>query len=155
MANVQFEDFFKRSLNELPKPKPLPRGHYVLALRSSFKRPPREEGKSGQLVLFYEPVAPGDDVDPTELEAFQAEGLSIQDVSIAVEFWLGDWSDVEAIYKHLALLGADVEQAADLSVAVKAATNKRVAAYVSTDTYMHKVKGLQWKNKAEGFKALN
>lgn len=154
MSMTNFEDFFKKGLNELPKPMALPRGHYILALRGTFKRPPREEGKSGQVVFFYEPVEPCDDVDPGELEAFGAEGRSIKDNSVSVEFWLGEWKDVKAIFDHIGLHGVDVEGVADLSVALKAATNKRVVAYVSTETYMHKVKGLQSKDKAEGFKAI-
>ena len=154
MTQTAFEDFFKRGLAELPKPKSLPRGHYVLALRGNFKRPPREEGKSGQITLFYEPVEPCDDVDPNELEAFSEGGRSIKDNVVTVEFWLGDWKDVKNVFDHLSLLGVDVEGVADLSVALKAATNKRTVAYVSPDTYMHKVKGMQTKDKAEGFKAI-
>lgn len=155
MSQTAFEDFFKKGLNEIPKPAPLPRGHYVLALRGNFKRPPREEGKSGTLALFLEPIEPCDDVDPAELDAFTEGGRSIKDNTVTVEFWLGDWKDVKNVYDHLALYGVNVEDMADLSVALKAATNKRIVAYVSTETYMHKVKGMQTKDKAEGFKAIN
>ena len=154
MNETTFEDFFKKSLSELPEPKSLPRGHYVLALRGNFKRPPREKGKSGQLALFLEPIEPCDDVDPAELEAFVSDGRSIKDNTVTVEFWLGDWKNVKDIYAHLELYGVNVADMADLSVALKAATNKRIVAYVSPETYQHKVKGMQTKDKAEGFKAI-
>lgn len=154
MANIQFEDFFKKSRDEIPEPKPLPRGHYILALRGNFKRPPREEGKSGQLALFLEAVEPCDDVDPAELEAYGEGGLSIKEATISVEFWLGDWSDVKAIFDHLALYGVDVASMSDLSTALKAATNKRIVGHVGVETYMHKVKGLQWKHKVGDFQAI-
>lgn len=152
---TNFEDFFKKAKAELPEPKPLPRGHYTLALRGTFKRPPREEGKSGQVAFFYEPVEAHDDVDPSELEAFTSGGLSIKDNVVSVEFWLGDWNDVRQIFDHLALLGVNTDETPDLSAALNKAANKRIVAYVSPVTYMHKVKGMQTKDTAQGFAALN
>ncbi len=147
----QYEDFFKKPLADLPEPKNLPRGHYLLALRGTFKRPPRKEGQSGQVAFFYEAIEPGEDVSPTEMEAFLAEGRTIKEGTVNFEAWLGDWNNVKQLYAHLALHDVDVEQCSDLDVALKAAVNKRVIAYVSPNNYMHKVKGMQIRDGAEGF----
>lgn len=155
MTQPTFEDLFTRAKSEIPAPKSLPRGHYTLVLRGSFKRPPNAEGKSGQVNMLYEAVEPHDDVDPDELADFQEGGRSIKDNKINVDFWLGDFNDVCKVFDHLALHGVDVDGAADLNVALKAGQNKRIVAYVSPETYVHKIKGMQTKDKAQGFKALN
>lgn len=151
---VAFEDFFQKSRAEVPKPKNLPRGHYTLVLRGVFKRPPKEEGKSGQLSFSYEAVTPQDDVDPSEMEAFQSEGRSIKDNKPKADFWLGNWNNVQAVWNHLAVHGVNVDDFADLDTALKAAVNKRVVAYVQPDTYIHPVKGPQFNDLASGFKAF-
>lgn len=148
-----FETMFQKSRAEIPVPKTLPRGHYVLALRATFKRPPREEGKSGQLSFSFEALEPMEDVDPGELEAL-GENYSIKDNKISADFWLGENNpqDWHRVWEHLAYYGVKSEDFADLDTALKAAVNKRIVAYVSPDTYVHPVKGPQTKDVASGFK---
>lgn len=154
-TGTNFEDFFTKSRAEVPKPAPLPRGHYTLVLRGTVRRAPKTADKSGVVSFGYEAIEPHDDVDPSELAAFESENRSIKDNRIWFDMWLKDWKDVSAIYDHVALHGVDVEGSGDLNVALKAAANKRIVAYVCPETYQHPVKGLQTKDTAQGFKALN
>lgn len=151
---VTFEDLMNMSQDEVPKPRNSPRGHYVLALRGVYKRPPREEGKNGQLSFSYEIVEPCDDVDPAEIEAL-GEKYSLKDNKISVDFWVGTPADLKRVFDHIALHGVEVEAGVAVDVLAKKCINRKVIGYVAPDNYIHQVKGEVIRDKAQGFKPLS
>lgn len=152
--SVTFEDLMNMSVDEVPKPQNLPRGHYVLALRGVYKRPPREEGKSGQLSFSYEVVEPTEDVDPNEIVAL-GEKYSIKDNKINTDFWLATPADLKRIFDHISVHGVEVEAGVPVDQLAKKCVNRRVVAYVAPDNYIHQVKGEVIRDKAQGFKTYN
>lgn len=153
MSNAMtFEDLMNMSVDEVPKPQNLPRGNYLMVLRGVYKRPPREDGKSGQLSFSYEVVEPCEDVDPAELEAL-GEKYSIKDNKISADFWAGTPADLNRIFAHIALHGVEIEKGVAVDELAKRGINKRVTAYVAPDNYIHQVKGEVIRDKASGFKA--
>lgn len=151
MSNVSFEDLMSMSQDEVPKPQNSPRGNYVLALRGVYKRPPREEGKSGQLSFAYEIVEPCEDVDPNEIAAL-GEKYSLKDNRISVDFWVATPADLKRIFDHIGVHGVEIEPGIAVDVLAKKCVNRRVFAYVAPDNYIHQVKGEVIRDKAQAFK---
>ena len=147
-----FEDLFKMHRDEVPVPKRIPRGNYVVVCRGVSKRAPKTEDKNGLISFGYEPFEPTDDVDPNELAAL-GENYSIRDDRAWFDMWIKDGRDLNAVFRHVELHGVDASEG-DLSTLLKLVVNKRLVAYLEPEDYLHPVKGPQFKIKASGFKAI-
>lgn len=67
---MRFADVLDRKAEEIKRPKPLPAGHYILAVAAHPETGEISDGKFDTLTFQMTVVQALNDVDPDELEAF-------------------------------------------------------------------------------------
>ena len=147
-----YQDILKRGMDEVPDLKPLPTGTWLLKVLGAPKfQPPKEEGRSGQVMFVFQPVEPGDDVDADEIEALGAN-YDTAGNRIFHKPWVETSADWAAIRRLLVKLGADAsDNFEDAFKAVKGAT---VYADVGYRTYTNNAGEVVEENTASNFQAV-
>jgi hypothetical protein len=102
----KYEDILNRSWDEIPVPKLLPVGSWLLRGRNVALFPPKEEGQSMRVAFFYEAKEPMDDVSEKEL-AELGDDYAYSENDIVKQFFINRNKDWDAVRKHLALHGID------------------------------------------------
>ncbi len=147
-----YQDILQRGMDEVPDPKTLPTGTWLLKLLGAPKfTPPKEAGKSGRINFAFQPKEPGDDVDADELEAlgsnYDVEGNRIFH-SIFVET-SADWA---AVRRLLVKLGADAKD--NFEDAFKAVKGASIYGDLGYRTYTNNAGEVVEENTVSNFQAV-
>lgn len=144
-----FENIMNGSWDEIPEKKLLPKGSWLLEVRSASGKESTEEGKSDQVIFVYTAKEPMDDVDAEAL----AELGSDYDFSanrLFVRFNVEDKADWDNVRKHIEKHGVSTK---GMSVpdAFKALRKKQVVAYLTQESYVNKAGEEITDNRAQQF----
>ena len=150
-----YDDILDRSFDELQDDKLLPSGLWVLRLRNAHFMPPRQEGKSAQVLFFYYPVEPTDDVDQDELDAL-GEDYDFSENQIVFTAWIEgnrSWKDMMRHLKKHA--GVDWDAGSIREIIKKGVKGSEVVARLGSETYENNFGELVEKNTASDFRPLD
>lgn len=149
-----YDDILNKSFDDLQDDKVLPTGDWILRLRNGAFVPPREQGKSGKVLFFYRVVEPGDDIDPSDLDAL-GDNYDYTENEVVFTVWVEgskDWKDVRNhLRKHK---GVDFDGTI-LDVVKKGARGAEVLARLDEETYENSFGEIVPRNKAGNFRALD
>ncbi len=147
-----YADILKRGMDEIPDPKTLPTGTWLLKLLGAPKFiPPREEGKSGQVLFVLQPVEPGDDVDADEIEAL-GSNYDVAGNRIFYKPWVETSADWAAIRRLLVKFGADPK--ASYEDAFKEVKGQTIFADLGYRTYTNNSGEVVEENTVSNFAAV-
>lgn len=104
--NEKYSDILNRSWDDIPEPKLLPTGSWLLRGNNVALFPPKEDGQSTRIAFFYQAKEPMDDVSQEELTAL-GEDYAYSENDIVKQFFINRNKDWDAVRKHLALHGID------------------------------------------------
>lgn len=133
----QYEDILKRQWKDVPKEKPLPTGTWELKARGAKFKQAADEDKNPYFMFIYEPTRPMDDVDEGQLAELGAS-YDLGNNRIYFKMWYETARDVEAVWKHIAKHGVDIETVGSLEDALKAVRNRKVLAYLEQRSFQTK-----------------
>lgn len=128
-----YQDILKRSWDDIPEPKLLPTGSWLLKGKNVAVFPPREEGQAMRVGFFYEAKEPMDDVSADELASLGSD-YSYAENDIVKQFFINRNKDWDSVRKHLALHGIETEGKTQ-DETFKAFKNSEVVAYLGTKTF--------------------
>ncbi len=150
-----YDDILDRSFDDLQDDKLLPGGLWVLRLRNAHYMAPREEGQSAQILFFYKPVEPTDDVDTDELEAL-GEDYDYTENQIVFKVWIEggrSWKDLQRhIKKHA---GVDWDLPSIREVIKTGVKGSEVVARLGERTFENNFGELVAENVASDFRAMD
>lgn len=129
----KYEDILNMNWDNIPEPKLLPVGSWLLRGRNVAVFQPKEEGQSIRVAFFYEAKEPMEDVNQTELEALGAD-YSYSENDIVKQFFINRNKDWDNVRKHLALHGVDVN-GQSIAASFKAFKGAEVVAFLTTKTF--------------------
>lgn len=134
-----YKDIAHRQWDEIPEPKLLPVGSYLLkALGGRLKdiETTDDEGDTQQATLVnfgYSVVEPMSDVNEVDLEKL-GEDYDFSMNKVYATFWINDDGDWGKVKKHLAKHGVNVS-GMDVSESLKAVRGAKIAAYLDERSY--------------------
>lgn len=146
-------DTLNKSWGDIPEPKTLPVGTWLLRGRNVAVFPPAEEGKSARVAFFYEAVEPMDNVNGDELAAL-GDDYSFAENDIVKQFFINRSKDWWAVRKHLELHGIAVEEGMTIPETFKLFKGTEVYAYLSTKTFTNGAGETKIDNDPVNFSAL-
>lgn len=132
-TNESYDALLNRSWGEIPEPKTLPVGSWLLKGRNVAYLPAKGEGNP-RVLFFYTPKEPMDDVRPEEL-AELGDDYDYANNQIVKTIWVEsnrDWATVKA---HLALHGVDVSNGRSQKDTFKDFKGTEVIAYLETKAF--------------------
>lgn len=107
MAEYTYEDLADMGWDDIPEPKLLPVGSWRLKARNATYK--EGKGDSNPYFMFvYVPSAPLDDVDADKLIELGAD-YDVSNNRIFHRMWVETASDFDAVRKHLAKHGIELE----------------------------------------------
>lgn len=105
----KFADIAEQQWNDIPEPKLLPEGTYLLrGTNVSYFPADKENDKSARVVFFYETKEAMDDVPESKLKEL-GEGYDFANNDIAQQFFINRAKDWDRVRKHLSAHGIDVD----------------------------------------------
>lgn len=122
-----YEDVLKKSWEEIPEPKLLPVGSWLLRGRNAAFLEPKEEGQNARVLFFYIPKSPMDDVDEGALAAL-GDDYDYAENDVIHTIWIERNKDWDRVRKHLALHG--IEATGPIQDTLKKFKNSEVFAYL-------------------------
>lgn len=131
-ATEKYTDLLSKAWGDIPEPKLLPTGSWLLKGRNVSVFPPREEGQATRVAFFYSAVEPMDDVSEVELQGL-GEDYSYSENDIVKQFFINRNKDWDKVRQHLALHG--VEAQGSIKDTFDAFKNSEVVAYLGTKTF--------------------
>lgn len=149
----KYSDILNRSWDDIPQPKLLPEGTWLLKLRNVSYFPANEESNQPERVaFFFEAKEPMDDVDAQELSAL-GDGYNYAINDITKQFSIfrpAAWNDVR---KLLALLGVDTK-GKDQATTFKDAKGAEVLGYLRQNTFQTRAGETRTDNVPEMFEKV-
>ena len=149
-----YDDILDRSFDDLQDDKTLPGGLWVLRLRNAHFMTPREEGQSAQVLFFYHPIEPTDDVDQDELDAL-GDDYDVTENQIVFKVWIDGnraWKDLmRHLKKHS---GVDWDAGSIREVLKTGVKGSEVVSRLGERTYENTFGELVTENVASDFRAL-
>lgn len=150
MAN-DYADIAKTTWAELPEPKILPDGSWLIRLRGARIDKAQEADKKDRVQFTYSVREPMDDVD---VEALRALGDDY-DVSINRVYYTVFIDDPSSwrskVKRHIELHGVEVDESQPIAETLKAVRGKDVVAYLTTRTFQAKDGSQAEANEASNF----
>lgn len=129
-----YAEILNRSWDEIPEPKLIPTGSWLLRGNNVGYFPAKEEGKSSRVAFFYTPKEAMDDVSEEELAQLGAD-YDLADSDVVKQFFINRNKDWDAVRKHLELHGIDTKGKSQ-DETFKEFKGSEVIAYVGTRTYV-------------------
>lgn len=104
-----YSEILERSWDDIPEPKLLPEGSWLLRGRNAAYLP-KKDALNARALFFYTAKEPMSDVDQGELDAL-GEGFDYEASAddIVKTFWIEKDTDWKAVKEHLALHGIEVK----------------------------------------------
>lgn len=135
-----YEDILNRSVDELPEPKNLPAGSWVLKAQGAARFvPAKDEGQKSQVMFFYEPIEPMDDVDDDDLAAL-GDDYDYANNTLVYKIWIERDTDWSRVVNHIKLHGVDTD-GLTVKEAMAAVKSARIIGGVKLRTYTDKQSG--------------
>lgn len=126
-------DILNKSWADIPQPKVLPVGTWLLQGRNASFIPKKEDSTlSARVLFFYRAKEPMDDVNQDELAAL-GDNYDFDNNDIVKQFWVDRPKDWDAVRRHLELHG--VEISGSIQDTLKRFKNTEVLAYLNTKTF--------------------
>lgn len=142
-----YEDILNQSWDNIPQPKTLPEGSYLLKGRNaSFQA--GKEGQSNSFLFVYQVREAMDDVDADKLAELGAD-YDMENNQVFHKVWVETSVDYDKVRKHLALHG--IEAKGSIADTLKSFKGSQVIAYLKLRTYLDKSGQQITTNQAEQF----
>lgn len=135
MTEEKYTDILNRSWDDIPVPKLLPVGSWLLRGNNVAMFPPKEDGQAIRIAFFYQAKEPMDDVSTEELTAL-GEDYSYSENDLVKQFFINRSKDWDAVRKHLDLHGVSTEGKSQADT-FKEFKGTEVIAYVGTKTFQN------------------
>lgn len=150
----KYSEILSRSWGDIPQPKLLPEGTYLLRVRNVSYFPANEEKNQPERVtFFFEAKEAMDDVDQGELSAL-GEDYSFSINDIAKQFSLFRPNDWDGVRKLLTLLGVDCSPTKSQAETFSEAKGQEVLGFVKQATFTKKSGESVTQNQPEAFAAV-
>lgn len=135
MTEDKYSDILSRSWDDIPEPKNLPVGTWLLKGGNASYIPKKDGSEQDARVLFfYEAKEPMDDVDQTDLAALGPD-YDFAENDIVKQFYVRRNKDWDAVRKHLELHGITVTGGVSIQDALKSFKGSEVLSYLNVKTY--------------------
>lgn len=144
-----YETLLNQSWGEIPEPKTLPPGSWLLKGRNASYMPPKGES-SARVLFFYTPKSPMDDVDESALNGLGAN-YDIEDNDIVATFWVEKKKDWAKVRNHLKKHGIEPANDVPISETLKAFKGTEVIAYLETKVYTNQQGEAEEQNNPTNF----
>jgi hypothetical protein len=148
-----YEDILSQSWDNIPVPKALPVGSYLLKAGSASFQPAKDADKSPSVLFVHSPKEAMDDVDREALEGL-GENYDIAGNRLFTRIFIetaADWDKVRNLVKKH---GVDVA-GKSIQDTLKAVRGREIIGYVDQNTYEDKTTGeLRTGNNTKGFVAV-
>lgn len=148
-----YEDILNTGWGNIPRPKLLPIGSYVLKGKTATYQPPKSADKSPVVLFIYSVGEPMEDVDS---DAFEALG-SDYDPSVNSIFhreYVDTAEGWNRVINHLAKHGVNADDYDTKAEAFKAFRGTEVVAYLGQDAYVNAAGEQVVSNRASQFSPL-
>lgn len=133
----KYSDILNRSWDDIPQPKLLPEGSWLLKVRNVSYFPANEDKNQPERVaFFFAAKEPMDDVDQQELTAL-GDGYDYAINDVVKQFTIFRPKDWNAVRDLLGLLGVDPKGASQADT-FKEAKNQEVIGYLTIRNYTTK-----------------
>lgn len=146
-----YADIASMSWENIPEPKVLPVGSYLLRGRNASYQPSKEEGKSPTFMFVYSVKEPMDDVDAEALSGL-GEDYDLASNQIFFRIYVETAADFAKVRRHLALHG--VEAKGDIKETLKKFKGTEVVAYLNQKQFTDRQGETRTDNNAETFAAV-
>lgn len=145
-----YTDIMKTQWNEIPEPKTLPVGSWLLGGRNASFVASKEEGQDSKFLFFYTPREPMDDVDEEQLAALGPE-YDITENDVVYTIWVNRKRDFDKVRKHLAKHGIEVNPAEAIEDTLKLFRNTQIIAYLNQRSFTNKAGEVVTENQPTSF----
>lgn len=135
MSDNNYAAILERSWDDIPPPKLLPVGSWLLKGKNVAMFPPKEDGAAIRIAFFYEAREPMDDVSEAELQAL-GEDYSYAENDVVKQFFINRNKDWDSVRKHLELHGIETKGQSQKET-FDAFKGSEVVAYLSTKTFVN------------------
>lgn len=135
---TDYADILKRAWSEIPEPKVLPGGSWLLKGLAAKFSPPKGDSDSSTVLFMYQVKEPCEDVNDGEVaELGEDYDFGLNKISYTV--WINEDSDWDKVRKHLVRNGVDIS--GSLEDSFKAFKGTEVIGYVTEAVYTDKKTG--------------
>lgn len=142
------EEILNRSWGEIPEPKTLPGGSWLLKTRNASYVPAKDDNNAKAL-FFYVPREPMNDVSESELADLGAD-YDYSANQVVFTIWLEGPRDWDNLRKHLEKSGVDVSKGTVLD-SLKAAKGTEIVGYLGSRTFTNRAGEVQVENTVSNF----
>lgn len=136
------------SWENIPEPKVLPAGSYLLRGKNATYQPSKDADKSPSFLFVYGVKEPMDDVPAEDLEAL-GDGYDVENNQIFHRIWVETAVDFDKVRKHLELHGIEVK--GSIPDTLKKFKGTQVVAYLKQRNFTDKSGANRVDNNAEQF----
>lgn len=149
----KYADIADQSWDDLPQPKVLPEGTWLLrGTNVSYFPEDKKNDKKARVVFFYDFKEPMDDVDQSELQAL-GEDYDFGNNDVAKQFYINKPKDWAGVRKHLELHGVDCEGKSQPET-FDAFKGTEVLSYITKGVYTNRAGESVEQNVASTFAAV-
>lgn len=150
-----YTDIMKVAWGEIPEPKLLPVGSWLLQLRNVTFLEPREEGQKGRVLFFYTPRAPMEDVSEDDLAAL-GQDYDFGENQVTYTIWIESSRDWKRVREHIAKHGTEVDPALSIEENFKAVSKARpeIIGYLDQRSYQTNAGEQKTDNNITAFQAV-
>lgn len=124
MSRNAFSDIMNTPADTVEQPKDVPEGTWRFTVKTVKISPPRDADSAGRVLFVMQPTEPGEDVDTSELDGFEAE-----ETQVFHNMFMRDRRDAFRLRKFLEALGVEIE-GRTLEAAAESAQGYECHAYV-------------------------
>lgn len=146
-----YTDILKTSWDEVPEPKTLPVGSYLLRGSNISFQKAKEEGKNPTVMMVFQPKEAMDDVSQDELQALGAN-YEVAENSIFHRVYIERKSDWDKVRKILVKMGVPLE--GSLEESFKHFRGAEVIGYLDVNNYTDKDGNAKTQNVIKEFAPL-
>lgn len=132
MSDSNYADILQQSWSEIPEPKVLPVGSYLLKGSNATFQKAKDETKNPSVLMVFQPKEAMDDVDQAAL-AELGDNYEVTENSVFHRVYIERKSDWDKVRKILAKMGVSVE--GSLEESFKAFRGAEVIGYLDQNTY--------------------
>lgn len=147
-----YDDILNRSWDEIPAPKLLPDGDYLLKARGGKYNP--AEGNRNARINFGYTVEDAIEIDDPDARAELGENYDFGENDIFHTVWVEKAKDWQGVAKHIRAHGIETE-GMNVQDTLKAVRDALVIARIGTRSYVKKDTGEEvFENTASNFRAV-
>lgn len=145
----EYADILSQSWDNIPQPKLLPVGSWLLKGRNASFQAAKDETKSNAVLFVYSAKEPMDDVDSDALSELGAE-YDVAENKIFFRMYVDDAAAWDGVRNHLAKHGIDTA-GKSIADSLKAFKGTEVIAYLDQNTFVNAAGESVTSNNAKQF----